>query len=378
MDSAREAVARLRIQTLRGHRAAHVDEIPARALQQDGLRLGGNFAFQAAHHARDGQRAFRVAHQGGEGVQIALHPIQGGQLFAGVSRAGDDGGRLTVGALAQMVVIEGVQRLAGFQHDVIGGVHNAVDRPHARQAQTALHPIGAGARRRAAQHADHKARVHGGVLNLNGNLPHHAGPIRGQTALRQAQRFAGDGGQFAGHTQHAGVADHVGQDGNFEHGVAHVVRQGHARGRIVIQEDDALMLLRDAQFLLGTHHRVAFHAADLGALEGGQHLSRLVAVVNLRALFGVGHFDRPGQGPLAFVIVQIGRAGEHHLFLQAVIQAAQHQAVRVGVGHDLVNLRHHHLLAIPGQARIFKLMALAFRQGQAHHLHAVHLQAGHS
>src|SRR5439155_6756685 len=43
-------------------------------------------------------------------------------------------------ALYQEVVIKCMKRLAPFEHDIVGDVHNVVDGPHARISQPPLHP----------------------------------------------------------------------------------------------------------------------------------------------------------------------------------------------------------------------------------------------
>lgn len=128
MDAAREAVAGLGIQLQGGHRAADVDEIPARALEQDGAGAFGHFAFLPAHHPCHRVRAGGVADQHGEWLQGALDPIQGDEFFTRQGLAGDDSGGLAAGALEQHVIIEGVQGLADFEHDIVGGIDDAVDR----------------------------------------------------------------------------------------------------------------------------------------------------------------------------------------------------------------------------------------------------------
>ena len=64
-------------------------------------------------------------------------------------RPNDDGGRLAGCALDENIVIERVQRLAPFEHDVVGHIDNVADRPHTRVSQPVLHP----AWRRAYLHA---------------------------------------------------------------------------------------------------------------------------------------------------------------------------------------------------------------------------------
>ncbi len=288
------------------------------------------------------------------------------------------------------VVIEGVQRLADLEHDVVGGVHDAVDRAHARQAQAALHQVGAGLGVTLRARPSTKRGLSSGLVIWMLTSPAMDGPSAASAGAGLRSGLAGHGGQLARHTQHAGIAGHVGGDRNLEDGIAHVVDQGHAGGRVVIQDDHALVLVRDAQLFFGADHRERFDAADFGALERGQHLAGLVPVVDARAFFGVGHLERFGQRPLALVRVQVGRAGQHDDLARAIIQPAQHQPVGVGVRHDLVDLRHHDLIRVPRQAADLDppliglhafasrvCLTLGGRDGQPDHLNFIHFQAGH-
>ena len=136
----------------------------------------GHFAFRAAHHAGDGERPGGVAHQHGEIIQAVLDAVQGGQLLAGCGRAGDDGGRLAAGALDQHIVVEGVQRLADFQHDVVGGVHDAVDRAHPGQAQAPLDPVRALGDGHIPDQPSTKRGFSSGLRDLDRDLPGNGRP----------------------------------------------------------------------------------------------------------------------------------------------------------------------------------------------------------
>ena len=84
-----------------------------------------------------------------------------------------------------------------------------------------------------------------------------------------------------------------------------------------------------------------------------------------------------GQRSLPLVGIQVGRAGQHDVLLRAVVQAAQHQPVGVGVRHHLVDLGDHDFIRVPAQTSVAEAVTLAFRGGQADDLNILHLQAGH-
>ena len=82
----------------------------------------------AAHDPGDPGGPVAVADQDRLGVEGALDAVEGGHPLA-VARRADD--QLAAGHLVE---VEGVQRLAGQQHHVVGDVDDVVDRPHGRRA----------------------------------------------------------------------------------------------------------------------------------------------------------------------------------------------------------------------------------------------------
>ena len=178
--------------------AADVDEVPRRAFEQNvggafaahadlahrwlaffgfgGFRIEHflrrvvHFAFRAAHHARDGERAFFVTDKHIDGRESPFHAVEGGEFLAILCGAGNDFdvGRVT-NSPYQHIIVEGVQRLAQFEHGVVGRVHDVVDRTHARQFEPSLDVVGAGLDLHVADQSQHKARVERGVGNFNGS-----------------------------------------------------------------------------------------------------------------------------------------------------------------------------------------------------------------
>ena len=254
MNAAAEAEGSFRLQLLGGHRAADVNVIPGGAFQQDVMGLIADLALGAAHYAGDRERPGSIADQHGEGIHGPVGAIQGGQALAwgGGTRVQQWG--LATSAFDQHIVVESMQGLAQFQHNVVGGIHNSIDRAHACQAQPALHGIGTGGDGHIADQPQGEARVELAVLDSDLNLALNGRPAERELAGRLAQRLPGKGGQLAGHAQHTGVACQVGQDGDIQDGIAHVIDQGHAGGSICVEEDDAFVLFGDSQLFLGTDH----------------------------------------------------------------------------------------------------------------------------
>jgi len=182
-----------------------------------------------------------------------------------------------------------MQRLTDFQHHIIGCIHNAVDGAHPGKFQTALHPIRAWHGADIPHQPQHKAGIQIGIRDFDGNLPLQWRTGNREGVHRFAQRLAQCCRNFPRHAQHAGVANHIGQDGYFINCISQVIHQGGSGGSIRWQEHDSFMFLRDAKFFLGTNHRERFHPADLGALQGGQHQSFRMSVVNPGTLPGISN-----------------------------------------------------------------------------------------
>ncbi len=158
-DAARKAEAGLAGELERLAGAPVVDAVEGGRFQQNGAGGGADLALLAAHDARDGDGASRVGDHEHGVVQRALHIVQGGEFFTGRGAFHDDGGRGVphpLGTRQQDVVVEGVERLPIFQHDIVGDIHHVADGAHAGPKQALLHPQG----RRADGHIlDHDARV---------------------------------------------------------------------------------------------------------------------------------------------------------------------------------------------------------------------------
>ncbi len=79
--------------------------------------------------SRDG-----IASPSGPAPEDASDAVEGDDRLARV------GGPDPKAVAAELVEIVGVRRLAELQHDVVGGIDDAVDRPHAGQGQPPLQP----------------------------------------------------------------------------------------------------------------------------------------------------------------------------------------------------------------------------------------------
>ena len=181
---------------------------------------------------------------------------------------------------------------------------------------------------------------------------------------------------FARQAENVGIAGVVGQDADFEHGIAHVIDQRRSGDGVIIKEDHAFVFFADAQFLFGADHRVRVHAADFGAFERGQHQAVGVTVINGRAFFGVCDFNRLFELADALVRVQVWRAGQDDMAVFAIEQVAERQPVGVGVRVDFVDFGHDQFFAVPGDAADFESVVVAAGQRQTREADVVNLQPG--
>jgi len=187
-----EAVSRLAADAGLAEGFAQVDEVPVCRLDQQVAGAGVDAGFAAAHHARDGKRSNGVGHEFHLGVELRLRTIQQGDLFARLSRAGDDG-RLSASPPAQQVVIEGVQRLTDLEHGVVGGIHQRVNRAHARERKPSLHPVRAFSGLGAFHHTQHEAGIELRVAHFQPDFFRDCSAFFHGNTVRKAQRSAQNG-----------------------------------------------------------------------------------------------------------------------------------------------------------------------------------------
>ena len=99
----------------------------------------------AAHDARHGDGSPRVRNQQRLIVEADLAAVEQGEPLVLFRHTDDD-------ALVQHVQIEGVQRLAEFEHDVVRDVYHRIDGPEPRATQALRHPQRCRLSRVDAQH----------------------------------------------------------------------------------------------------------------------------------------------------------------------------------------------------------------------------------
>ena len=262
----------------RSTRAANADEIEVGRLQQDVLRRRRHLGLGPAHDSGQRDRPGTVGDDQHVRRQVALDAVEGLQCLFRPGRADDDGRRLAAGAGLQFVVVEGVQRLAPFQHDVVGHVDDVVDGPHAGIGEPPLHP----ARRRAdgdvLEQGRRIARRQVRVGDLDTNLAGDRLACSLGDGRRQGQGLAGESGDLAGHADDRQAPGHVRRDLDLEDDVAEIIDERFPDRRVVIENDDAFMFLVDAKLERRADHGVAGDAAQLRRLQLLELLGRVMAI----------------------------------------------------------------------------------------------------
>ena len=251
--AAAEAIGRLGGQLLLHGGAADVDEVEGSRLQQHITRLRRDLGFLAAHDAADAHRPGAVADHERVGVEGAQFAVEGAELVALGGPAHDDRHLVvahSTGAGQQLVIIEGVQGFAPLEHDIVGDVHQIADRALAYQLQASLHPERRWLHRDVADNGGREAIAEVVVFDLDIAIVAGGRILRLPGGHGRVQKGAGDRRHLAGDADDGGDADHVGRDRDVKDHIAQVVGQRHAHGGIGRQDEDAFVLIRQAQLLL--------------------------------------------------------------------------------------------------------------------------------
>ncbi len=143
-----EARAGLAAQPELQRRRVDVGRVPVRRLHEDAGRVGLDLGAVSAHDTGDRRRPGGVGDEADLAVDGARLVVERDDLLAVGGAAHDEATALDA------VQIEGVQRLAGQQHDVVRDVDDVVDRALAAGHQARLQPR----RRRADRHVREGAR----------------------------------------------------------------------------------------------------------------------------------------------------------------------------------------------------------------------------
>ena len=114
---------------------AYAGAIERRALEQHVVRALGDFGLLAAHYARKAGGLLTVGDYQHTLVQLAILAVQGFEYLAGLSAAHYDL------AVAHLAHIEGVHRVAGFDHYEVGYIDYVIYGAHTGGVQVVAQPL---------------------------------------------------------------------------------------------------------------------------------------------------------------------------------------------------------------------------------------------
>jgi len=373
MNALAEAHAGLAGQVELFHGAANADEVEAGRLQQDVPRLVADLGVRAAHDAGEGNGA---AHIGNDQIvpgQLPLLPVQSHEDFAGTGRPYRDDRCPALRTLNQQIEIEGMQRLAPLQHDVVGEIDNIVDGPHAGIGEPPLHPAGG---RTDFDPLDQRGGVPGrqlGILNQHADLASDHFALLETACVRQLERLSRDRRHLAGHADHGQAASQVRCHLQLQNDIPHEVGQRHADRCIVLQDDDALVLVGNAQFLEGADHGIGRDAANLRRLQFLEDFLLHMAVEQDGTAQGDHHLL-----PLVSDL-DVGRTGDQRLGPAFPISDdGQREPIGIGMAFHFEDFADQDLVLVPHRSGFLCLDVQTIGRRQAQHLDAGHFQTRQS
>ena len=136
IGAAFEAIGSLGAQAKSFGSAANGNRIEPGALDQNVARAETDFGFGSAHHAADAHGARGIRYHARLFRQRAFGAIKRADFFSGLGAAHHDA------VFLQFIEIEGVQRVAQFEHHVIRDVHDVIDGFFADRFQALPQPVG--------------------------------------------------------------------------------------------------------------------------------------------------------------------------------------------------------------------------------------------
>ncbi len=255
--------------------------------------------------------------------------------------------------LADLREIKGVERLPEFEHDVVGHVHDVVDRAQPCGFQLFAQPVRAGADLHAPDAAGRVERRGGGGLQRDcgsgSGFRNGVGIGTGREhAWRERKRLPKQRRDLPGHADVAQQIGPVRGDLHVEHRFRRVKladrRAGAGFGR---QNQQPVGVVGDPEFLPAAKHPLALHAAQLAHLD-----------------LEIAREHRSGQRERHLVarLVVLRPADDLARLAGAIIHAADAQPVGVGVRGRFEDLRDHHL--VDRRAALLHPLYLHARLGQ--------------
>ena len=216
--------------------------------EQDRGGFVGHLGIETTHHACQCNSLCRRSDHAHIRRERALFPIERGELLAVFSRTHDDVDLAIL--VRQLVVIEGMERLAEQEQDIVRRIDDVVDRTSTRRSNALRQPIRAWTHLHVLDHARSIAIATCGIRY--GHLDRIRGRLKvlvlAQVEDRIIERIGEatliHGPHLARHALHGKAIRAIRRDLEIEDLVVelHIVRKGLAYGRIGRQDHDAIVI----------------------------------------------------------------------------------------------------------------------------------------
>ena len=310
--------------------AGQGDGVEERGFEEQVAGAVADAAVLTTHHPGDGQGALVVGDHQGVGAQGDFLAVEQDQLLAVLGHA-------HAHAAVDLGKVEGMHRLAQFDHHVVGDVDHRVDTANVGTAQALDHPQrGRPAQVDVADHPAEIARAGGrrvefdrtGLVVLRGDRIHR----------HRRQRYVVDGADFAGQAGERQAVTAVRGQADLD-GVVVQLQVGAdvlADRRVSRQLEQTGVLFADLQFLGRAEHAEGLDATQLGFLD-----------LEVARQFGADH----GEGNLQ-ARAHVGRAADDLEGLAAVADLADAQLVGVRMLFGREHLADHHAAEGAGDRQV--------------------------
>ena len=314
------------MQTVGAGLAGQGNGVEEGALQKQITRSAVDATVLAPHHASDGQGTLVIGNDQRIGTQADLLAIQQDQLLALFGHAHTN-------AAIDFGKIEGMQRLAQLEHDVVGDINGGIDTADVRTTQAFDHPQ----RRRARQIdvADHSAEIT--RAGLGRQHFHRTCLIVGRgdrmdCHLRNVSAI--DGTDFTSQPRQRQAIATVGRQADLDGRVIQlqIITKIPTDRRICRQLHQTTVVVAHLQLGLRAQHAVGFDAAQLGLLD-----------LEVTWQLGTDHGEWNLQAR-----THIGRSADHLEGFRTVTDLANAQLVGIGMLLGAQHLPDHHTTELAG------------------------------
>ena len=305
-----EPVAGVGIQVQLAPGGRHRNRVEHRDLEEHAGGAVAHAGALAAHHTSQIIDTFGIADCDHAGFHLVGLLVQSGERLAAIRLPHD---QLTA---VNLVDVIGMQRATQIEHHIVGDVDKGADRALADGVQAPRHPVRARPVGDAAKGdaGDQRGQMLGPVkIEPPGDRAVEAAFMR--AGVQRLQRAVAGSGQIARDAANAEAIGAVRGDGDLDDRIIQTGPGGEALAdrRVLIQIDNAVMLVRDHHLALRAEHAVRVLAADVAGLQHQIDAGHIGAGRGEDALHAGARVRRAADN-----LHRITAAGIHHADAQPV------------------------------------------------------------